>query len=156
MGRADDNDVMRRRNSLYEIDDPRNRWIDTNPDRPQGRRAPGEDRLRRFDNRTFCADAELVATYYDESPRDEARIVEFVAERFWREGHRVTSIAVRFTTELGATDPADDGFLLWFPLARLTVLERTGNHYRVALDKRLYDRWEVEGLIPFTFDERAH
>lgn len=156
MGRADDNDVMRHRNSFYEIDDPRNRWIDTNPDRPQRRRVPADDILRRFDNRTLHADAEFVSTYYDETPRDEARIIEFDAERFWREGTRVTSIAARFTTELAANDPEDEGFLLWFPLAKLTVLERDGNHYRVAVDKRLFDRWEVEGLVPRKPKDRAH
>ncbi len=156
MGRAEDNDVMRHRNSLYEIEDPRNRWIDTNPDRAHHRRVFADDRLRRFDNRTLHADAELVSTYYDETPRDDARIFEFDAERFWREGKRVTSIAARFTTESAANDPDDEGFLLWFPVAKLTVLERDGNHYRVALDKWIFDRWEIEGLVSLKPKDRAH
>lgn len=162
MGRAEDNDVMRRRNSLYEIDDPRNRYIETDPNRAFSPSQFREDGLRRFDRKTFNADAELVANFYDETPRDE-RIIEFTAERVWREGNRVTSIAARYTTERAlegderlAADPKDEGFLLWFPLAKITVLEHTGNHYRVAIDKRLYDRWEVEELIPLEPKGRVH
>jgi len=156
MSRASENDAMRRKDTLYEIHDPRNRIIDTNPHRRyRTSDFDPEDRLRHFDSRVFCADSEFTAPYYDESPRDH-RVIEFEAERVWREGKRVTSIAARYTTEQGSTDPNDEGFLLWYPLAMLTVLERHGDHYRIALDKRLFDRWEIEDLIPRAPHRRGH
>ena len=147
MSRAEENDLIRKTDSLYEIDDPRAVLTLT---MPTGRFSADEASggcLRRYDNRSFTADAPLEATYYNETPRDR-RVVEFDLERTWRERGRVTSLAARFTTELGALDPKDEGFLLWFPVTALDVLSHVGDHYIVALDTRLYDRWEIEDLVP--------
>lgn len=142
--RAMQMDVIRRQDRDYEVNDPRTRYTRSEL-REQTLRSALDKRSepRRFDDRTFSPSTPDEAMTSYARPIRETRELVSSAVYF-----TAKAIGISVTTERAVdVDPNDRGFVLWFPKSRAQVVAREGLRYQIAIDKRMWDECEVEGLL---------
>jgi hypothetical protein len=142
--RATQMDAIRRDDRDYEINDPRTRYTRSEL-RENALRSALDQRSepRRFDDRVFSPSTpdEAMTSY----PRPIRETRELTSEAVY---FTPKAIGISVTTERAVeADPADRGFILWFPKACAQVVARSGNRYQLAIAKRMWDECEVEGLL---------
>lgn len=143
-GRGATNDAIRRRDRDFELNDPRTRQsaYEIRADQLQSE-VDRRTHRRQFDRSSFLPwtpDSEMTAVL---APIAETRVIvtEAAGLIFWRD-----KLGVKVTTETGAADPADEGFVLWFDRDRVEIARASDGTVQVSVPKWHWDRKEIEGL----------
>ncbi|MCC6742836.1 MAG: hypothetical protein IT175_03155 [Acidobacteria bacterium] len=143
--RAMQMDAIRKQDRDYEIDDPRTRYS-KNEIRENALRFSLEPRAerRQLDRGSFAPETRDEAMTATMGPIGETRdiVTQAAGLIYWRD-----RLGIKVTTELGAADPDDKGFALWFARDRVEIARSSDGTVRVSVPKWHWDRSEIEGLV---------
>ncbi len=143
--RAMQMDVIRHKDRDYEINDPRTRYSASEIRENALRSAlDGRTERRQFDRGSFAPTTPDEAMTAIAAPIAETReiVTQVAGLIYWKD-----RLGIKVTTELGAADPDDKGFALWFARDRVEIARSSDGTVRVSVPKWHWDRSEIEGLV---------
>ena len=143
--RAMQMDVIRHQDRDFEINDPRTRYSASDIRENALRTAlDGRTERRQFDRGSFAPTTTDEAMTAKLAPIAETReiVTQAAGLIYWED-----RLGIKVTTELGAADPDDKGFALWFARDRVEIARSSDGTVRVSVPKWHWDRNEIEGLV---------